>query len=565
MAVKIMKLLLSLTLAALCLPAHPACAHETKRPNILFILADDLGWTDISTGQSNFGHGSKYHETPNIDRLAAEGLSFPQAYVQQNCQPTRAALISGQYAPHPRNGVYNVQSLRRATKKTAGYRKLPIVPPAQKGQIDANGTSLHEVLKSVGYHTSWFGKNHATGAADDLPRKHGIDHNYATDKRNKATVRGASARTEYLALNDDTVGWKLPIPELAPYAQPYDQTYLDTVLAPLTNENDLSLLLGRPKHLTDALGDAAVDYIAERARTGEPFFLYLPFHAIHTATAPRRDLKAKYQRKTSTDPRHKRADYAAFVETLDQNVGKLLTALDDPNGDGNTNDRVATETLFVFCSDNGGDTRTDNTPLRRTKGTFYEGGIRVPLICRWPGVVAPNTVCTQSIHCVDMFPTFAELAGAALPDPGFQALDGESFAPILRGETTSLVRDKLYWHFPGYMDNRQRPNSVVQKRVNGEYFKLFYYYEDGRYELYNLTRDIGETTDLLDGDPSAAMLQLAQKMNTDLRNWLVRAKAATGEWAGNGEAVPYPPADMQKTGSGSDPIPRRARPRRKPQ
>jgi len=517
-----------------------------QKPNIVLILADDLGWTDLSTGQTNFGNGSTYHETPNIDRLAAEGLSFPRSYVQQNCQPTRAALLSGQFAPHPRNRVYNVRSLSRATSKTEGYPNLPIIPPAQNSQIDPAGTSLHEMLKNAGYHTSWFGKYHAIGDPAELPVNHGVDYNFATGKKIKATVGGKVVESQYLALKDDTEGWKLPIPELAPYAQPYDQAYLDNVLAPLTNGNNLSLLLGTPKHLTDATGDAVVDYIRSRVPASEPFFVYLPFHAVHTKVVSRPDLTDKYQRKVSTDPRHTNPIYAGFVELLDQNVGKVLRVLDDPNGDGNCNDSIATNTLVIFCSDNGGaGGQTDNSPLRGAKGMYYEGGIRVPLICRWPGVIAPNTVCTQTIHCVDIFPTLAEVAGSPLPDPEFQRLDGESFAPILRGEAVRLSRDSIYWHCPGYMDNRQRPNSVIQKRINGEYYKLYFYYEDGHYELYNLTQDLSEITNLLEGTPDETIMRLAREMNTDLRNWLVEADAATGQWAINGETVAWPPADMR--------------------
>ena len=514
------------------------------QPNIVFIMADDLGWTDIRTANTSLGNGSKYYETPNIDKLAADGVSFTYAYAQQNCQPTRASIITGQYATGPQNGVYNVGSLKRALNNGA----TSIIPHDQINHLSAETVSIFETIKAAGYHTAWFGKFHAIKTADEIPRDHGIDHNIALHKEVVATVNGQKVKNEFFAQNDDAKGWIFDNDLLNPYAQPYDKAYIKSVLEPYTNGNDPRVLEGTPKHLTDALGDAVVDYIKDRVQQGTPFFAYVPFHAVHTSILPRADLKAKYEAKESQDPRHNRPDYAAFVELLDQNVGRIVRALNDPNGDGNTSDGIAENTLVVFYSDNGGFMGpTDNSPLRLRKGTYYEGGIRVPLICRWPGVVEPNTVNNvQEVHATDIYPTFAEIAGAKLPDASTHEIDGQSVASVIKGEEESLQsKTELYWHFPGYMDIRNMPQSVIHMRhTDGDHYKLFYRYEDGTYELYNLSNDIGETNNLLLDSPGQTTLDLAEEMNTKLRNWLIRRNAPTGTWRESRETVAYPPISL---------------------
>ncbi len=175
-----------------------------------------------------------------------------------------------------------------------------------------------------------------------------------------------------------------------------------------------------------------------------------------------------------------------------------MAAVDDPNGDGNTSDSIAANTLLVFTSDNGGHIGdTNNTPLRERKGTQREGGLRVPLIAVMPGTIAAGVISEEAIHAVDYYPTYADLAGASLPAPQNHILDGESFAGILRGETSELNRDAVFWHFPGYLDDRSVPTSLITKDAGGKRYKLLYYYEDQRYELFNLTDDLSETTDLL--------------------------------------------------------------------
>lgn len=514
--------------------------QENTKPNIIFIMADDLGWTDISSSNTSLGNGSKYYESPNIDKLAEQGMSFTYAYTQQNCQPTRAALLTGQYATGSQNGVYNVGSLNRASKGAV----TPIVPHTQNNYLKEQCVSMFETLKTVGYHTAWFGKLHAIKKEKHAETYVGIDYNLALRKETKAVVNGVNVKNEFFAQNDDNKGWIFSHEELKPYAQPYNAAYIKNVLEPVKNGNDPWLLEGTPKHLTDALGDAVVDYIKDRSQKDAPFFAYIPFHAVHVSILPRVDLETKYKAIRSQDSRHTRADYAAFVELLDQTVGRILNALEDPNGDGDTTDGIAENTLVVFYSDNGGFMGpTDNTPLRLRKGTYYEGGVRVPLIFRYPGVVKPNTVnSTQEVHAIDFYPTLAEIAGAKLPDPKNHEIDGKSVAPVLKEETDALdSKNELYWHFPGYMDVRNMPQSVMHYRhSNKQHYKLFYRYEDDSYELYNLSNDIGETTNLLDGEPNKETIEVALLMNKKLRTWLVKRNAPTGTWAKNGEKVAYP-------------------------
>ncbi|WP_083631288.1 sulfatase [Labilibacter marinus] len=519
-----------------------------QQPNIIFIMADDLGWTDLSSSNTGMGNGSKYYETPHIDKMAKQGMSFVYAYTQQNCQPTRAALHTGQYATGAQNGVYNVGSLQRASK---GLRSsTAIIPHNQTNYLSEHCISMFETVKTAGYHTAFFGKLHAIKTGMHADTYLGVDHNLALRKETKATVNGVKVNNEFFAQNDDAKGWMFSHEGLEPYAQPYDADYIKNVLEPLKNGNDPWELEGTPKHLTDALGDAVVDYIKDRTQKGKPFFAYVPFHAVHVSILPRPDLEKKYKAKKSIDPRHNRADYAAFIELLDQNVGRILNALDDPNGDGDTADGIADNTLVVFYSDNGGFMGpTDNTPLRLRKGTYYEGGVRVPLIFRYPDVIAPNSINTsQEVHTVDFYPTLAEMAGASLPDPSVHAVDGKSVASILKGES-EVIEDKkeLYWHFPGYMDVRNWPQSVMHYRhSDNQHYKLFYNYENGAYELYNLSEDIGESSNLLEGNPTQPTLDLAIKMNNKLRDWLIKSKAPTGTWRASGKTVAYPPLNMGK-------------------
>lgn len=510
-------------------------AEETsssqKPKNIVFILADDLSWIDVSTGNSNQGRGSKYFETPNIDRLAEQSRSFTHAYTQQNCAPTRAALISGQYATGPNNGVYNVGSLARQNKQTEGFPKLPIKPPEQRRYIPDNGVSFFDMAQSAGLHTCLIGKSH--GTPHPLENGYGLDLPADIHHILHGTVDGKKVTNQhYMALKDDERGWTFVSDDVDRYAAPYDSEYIESKLAPFKNQNDLSLLVGTPKHLTDAIGDFSIDYIKEKANDDVPFFLYVPFHAIHSDIIGRKDYVAKY---TARGFNPKQAEYAALVELLDQNVGRILQSIQDPNGDGNFEDDLSADTLVVFTSDNGG--LRSNAPLTGRKGHLFEGGIRVPLMVRWPGVIEANSISNQAVHCIDFYPTLAEMLGVDVSD---RQLDGVSFASILKGDAPRLKRENIFWHFPGYMDFRARPSSIVQRRVGDQYYKLFYYYETGQWQLFDLNQDISEQNDLLAESVPEPLTKIVESMKRDLRNWLIETNAPTGTWIKSGEPVDYP-------------------------
>ncbi|MFD0835655.1 sulfatase-like hydrolase/transferase [Mariniflexile aquimaris] len=515
-------------------------SQHASKPNIVFILADDLGWTDVSTGNTNFNNGSKIFQTPEIDKLASQGMSFTNAYTNQNCAPTRAALISGQYATGSDNGVYNVGSLKRQDKRTKGFPNVLIEPHEQQKVISEDGFNIFDMLKTQGYQTALIGKSH--GTPHPLRGDYGIDLPADIHNEIAATVNGEKTKSYYLALHSDGNGWTFGSDYFDKYAHPYNQKYIDENLSPYKKNSNQSVLVGTPKHLTDAIGDFSVDYIKEKANTEKPFFLYVPFHAVHSDVVGRKDLTEKYLKRGLSE---KQAEYASLIELLDQNVGKISNALKDPNGDGDFSDDITNNTLFIFYSDNGG--LVDNVPLKGKKGSLDEGGIRVPLIFRFPNVIKKNSVSNQAVHCIDFLPTLADFAGVDIASlqkaNGEKGIyDGASFAHILKGKQKRIERDNLFWHLPGYMDERFSPTTLIQKRIGNAYYKLFYFYETEEFALYNLKKDLGEKDNLLE-KPTSKNMKVALKMNADMLAWLKANMAPTGTFIKNGNTVPYPKAD----------------------
>ena len=519
---------------------------EAERPpNILFLFADDLGWVDTSVERASDGYASDYHETPNLQRLADEGMVFTRAYAQQNCMPTRVALLSGQYAP--RTDVYNVGSLDRPLPEEAGRTK--IVPPEQKVDLDPGILSLAEWLQAAGYTTAFFGKTHGVEPAARLGENHGFDENMSVKSRMRLTYDGPGWTGrhvyDYLALEDTEGRWHFANPRYDRYAEPYDREYIEEKLVPVANGNDPHKILRNPKHpfpkhLTDAMTDAVEDYLAAPERQEQPFFVFLSYYAVHSLFVTRPDFEFKYYGKPMEDPRHTFPVYAGMLENLDQSVGRILNLLEDPNGDGDPEDSLAENTIIVFTSDNGGSDNTDNAPLRGWKGMFTEGGIRVPLTIRFPEVVEPGSVRREAVHLIDLFPTLSEWAGAGLPERAEHPLDGVSLVP-LSSPSPSLEREFLFFHFPGYMDTRQRPNSVVIWDRGDAIFKLFYHYERGSFELFNVDDDPGELNNLLAEGGGNEARAIANRMSIELREWLVETGAKMGTWRATGARVEVPP------------------------
>ena len=455
-----MKLLALVIFASFCVLCGHLPAAESKRPNIVLIFADDLGWKD--TGFA----GSDFYETPNLDRLAKEGMVFTDAYAGAgNCQPSRACLLSGQYTP--RHGVYAVGDTDRGPKNL-----MRMVPVPNHHGLAAENVTLAEALKAAGYATGIYGKWHLDGADGAVPAAQGFD-----------------------TVHESYGGWKDATPD------------------PVNPKGIYSL--------TRAAGE-----FMERNKD-RPFFVYLPHYAIHTALQARASTLEKFQAKPA-GAQHSRALYAACTYDLDDGIGLLLKKLADLGLEKNT--------LVIFTSDNGGTQQSSQEPLRGNKGCYYDGGIREPFIVRWPGVVKPGMTCSIPVINQDLYPTFLEAAGAAVPKG--KVLDGVSLLPLFTGGSM-LPREAIFWHFPGYLDNpvirgrdpvfRTRPVSVIRK---GDW-KLHLYHAEwqldgGRaglatnnaVELYNVPSDIGERKNLAREDSVKR-----DELLDDLLKWMASVKA----------------------------------------
>jgi hypothetical protein len=319
--------------------------------------------------------------------------------------------------------------------------------------------------------------------------------------------------------------WKFNAPEVGPelniFASPYGTAYLAPQGWPAS-------LANTAKHVTDAVGDAFTNLLRNH-RTGPlaayPLYAQVHSYAVHVPIQPRPDLLAKYNAKP-VGVRHSRPAYAALTEGLDQLVGRVMVALQDPDGNGDTSDSIVANTLLIFTSDNGGErNQTNNAPLRSAKGSLYEGGLRVPFIARRPGVIPTGAVSGRMIHPVDFYRTLCEVAGVSVP--AGSAPDSESFATALAQPTTAPQRGPIFYHFPGYLDDRASPCSTIIKEIGARRYKLISYYETGAREMYDLTNDLSETKNLLDGNYWNWQLHgaAARELAVNLSAWLQQPTA----------------------------------------
>ena len=463
--------LLQMVVAETVIAAAPE-KRRSRKPNIVILLADDLGWRDLHC------YGSSVYETPNIDRLASEGMTFNSAYAACSvCSPTRAALLTGKYPARLRL-THIIQ------KQSPIDRKLKV--PDWTPYLRLNEVTIAEMLRPAGYLSAHVGKWHVGGYKE---------------RSEKGDQTEGDPLCQGFAVNIAGSHRGQP-PD---YYFPYRRTYPSGVTYDLPYLPD-----GRPgEYLTDWLTRAAEIFI--EANQQRSFFLHMSFYSPHTSMGDRLQARkatiAKYQSKLKAHPDtpQKNPVYAAMIEHLDHNVGRLLRKLDEL--------KIAQETVVIFTSDNGGyGTKTSNLPLRGAKSTPYEGGVRVPLIVRWPGTVRPGSVSDDVSISVDLFPTIRDIAGIE-PDPNL-VVDGESLTPVLAG-SGGCKRDAVYWHFPHY-GRLSNPHGAIRQ---GD-FKLIELFEDGRLELFDLARDLSERNNL-----ASQMPDKVRQLQKSLQSWRLRVGA----------------------------------------
>ncbi len=500
------------------LPNIPGCGRINKpplKPNIIFVMADDLGWTEISSPLTTMGHQSDFYETPTLERIAEEGIAFTNAYTcGVNCAPTRTSLYSGQYPQRHTNNVYLVNSLNRGGSNTllVGPSQGVPVGGGYQDELPAETFTIAEMLKTAGYKSAHFAKYHvggSLGAGDPYGPNGALDQGF--DANYGGTTAGGPGKYHAYLSNDDW-RWSSAIANMLDYALPYtsEQSLLLT-------ESDT--LLDKAKNIIDATADSAIDFM--EANKEHPFYLDYCEYAIHSPTGAshaRPDLLAKYNQKLLDGnypgpSGHDDPAYAALIENADQSFGRLIEYLETTDDPRNPGQKLAENTIVFFYSDNGGDERVSkNTPLKGKKGELDEGGIRVPLIAwsRNPNLVKGSVVNHTPIQTIDFYATFADLAGV---NTSALTLDGESLTDLLAGQTDSLTRDAIYWHFPGYLvDTRnQRPQSAIR---SGKW-KLMYNYEDQTFELYNLDNDISEANNVAAANP-----EVVNTLGLKLMYWL---------------------------------------------
>lgn len=445
----------NLLLALFLLVAGVAAAAEPK-PNVILLLADDLGWSGLGC------YGNTLHETPNLDRLAAEGMRFTDAYAACTvCSPTRASLMTGKYPAR-----------LRVTDFIAGqnrpFEKLTI--PDWTKYLPPRETTIAEVLKQNGYVTAHVGKWHLEAKSsvaghspeDFLPTNQGFD----TSIGKPAGSRG--------------------------YFLPKDFSRVDG---------------GKGGYVTDYLTDEAIKVV--EANKSRPFFLYFAYHNPHTPIQAKTELIAHYEQKLAARPdiKIRNATYAAMIHSLDESVGRIVTKVDELGLGGNT--------LILFVSDNGGltqrygkiDNIADNSPLRRGKGSAYEGGVRVPMIGRRPGYIPAGTICRTPVMTIDFFPTIAGLSGQR----GIAGdVDGVDLEVLLNDPNARLRNRALFWHYPHYHAGGDAPYSAVRFGS----WRYIDFHDDTPDALYDLTKDLGEATNLASSNP-----EMAFRMRQRLLRW----------------------------------------------
>jgi len=451
-------------------------------PNIVLVLADDLGWADLGC------YGADLHETPHLDQLAAQSVRFTQAYAMSVCSPTRAMLLTGRHAARLGITVWIEASLRESSNR-------PLRDGKSRHDLPHSETTLASRLRDAGYLTALVGKWHL-GDASHFPETHGFDIN----------VGGHHWGAPH------TYWW--PYRGSGRFADEYRYVpHLD---------------YGQPgEYLTDRLTDEAIRVIDHAQKQSKPFFLYLAHYAPHTPIEAKPDDVAYFAKKVTPELNHQNPVYAGMIKSIDESVGRVINHLRDLNLDQ--------QTIIIFTSDNGGFVGSDryssvpgpvtnNHPLRSGKGSLYEGGTRVPLMVHWPKLTPRDgATCEQPVSLADLYPTLLGAAGvkhlsSAETDDSL-VYDGRDLTDILKQPDATLDRDTLFFHYPHYYATTTPASAIRQ----GDW-KLIEFFEDGRIELFNLADDPGEQNDLAD-----QQTEVAQQLRSRLAAWRVEVRASLPE------------------------------------
>lgn len=445
--------------------SEPSGSEPTRQPNVLMIMIDDLGWTDLHI------QGNDKLETPVLDRLASQGMRFTDNYAAAPvCSPTRAAVITGQSPARLAITNHITGDQDQFQPEDATQRAAEML-----NHLDLDYVTIAERLKEKGYATAFLGKWHLSGTNDEM----------------ETTEPGRRPEFQGFDVNIGGTSFGGPPSYFDPYRNPA-----------IENRKD-------GEYLTYRLADETMGFMEEHK--DEPFFVALWPYTVHWPMDAPQELVDKYADRPGFedygDGVESSTRYAAMIEAMDDAVGRVLAKLDELN--------LADETLVIFTSDNGAyGGVTDLTPLRGVKGHLYEGGIRVPLIVRWPGQIEAGTISSEPVISMDFLPTILDVAGLK-PSPGVP-LDGESLMPLLRGEG-QLERDAIYFHYPNYAFHKE--NRLGGAIRMGDY-KLIEFYDDNSVELYNLVDDLSEEYDL-----STEMPEKAAEMKDNLDKWLVSSGA----------------------------------------
>lgn len=457
------KSFLLLVLITVTLSCTSEQSQESQKPNILYIMIDDLGWMDLRY------QGNTDYYTPNIDRLAKQGMVFTDAYAAAPvCSPTRAAAMTG-LSPA------RLQITNHIPDRWQFYNGKAMGPGKSVNQLDPKYNTIAERLKTKGYATGFIGKWHLSGAdgnalpAEYLPTNHGFDINIAGNSRGGPGGEGS-------------------------FFDPYTMSNLE----------------GRKagEYLPDRLADEAIDYMTAQKELNNPFFLCLWNYTVHWPVEAPDYLYDKYAPNGNPNLHQK---FQAMVEGMDAAIGKVLSSLDDLG--------LTDNTMVVFTSDNGPFTGdiigeiTTTAPLKEEKGFLSEGGIRVPLIIRWPGKIKPATASDEPVITMDFVPTFLD---AAEKEYGATEFDGESLLPLLT-KNKALKRSSIFFHYPHYAFHKM--NKMGSAIRTGDY-KLIYYHVNKEVVLYNLKDDISESKDL-----SLALPEKTCEMLAELKAWLKESNA----------------------------------------